>query len=142
MEMILNFADIKTEAQLVHLTNQKEWTKMQIDWDNDSLYLRRDNYTNARVQLMADQNETMDGRSVLLSTWKADECESFEVFSRVQNVSMYYQCQAKHHLTNKYVQVCLYSCPLSTQWLVSWDMYRSPNSVGAILTIAISQNDW
>ena len=138
----MNFADITTEAQLVHSTNQKEWTKKEIDWDNDVLQLMKDNYTNARVQLTADQNETMHGRSVLLSTWKTEECKSYEVFSKLHNVNMYYQCQAKHHLISKNVKVCLYSCPLSTGWQVSWDIYRSPNSLGGIYRIAVSQNDW
>ena len=82
----MNFADITTEAQLVHSTNQKEWTKKEIDWDNDVLQLMKDNYTNARVQMMAGQNETMHGRSVLLSTWKTEECKSYEVFSKRKHV--------------------------------------------------------
>ena len=138
----MNFADITTEAQLVHSTNQKEWTKKEIDWDNDVLQLMKDNYTNARVQLTADQNETLHGKSVLVSIWRKDECESFEVFSRVQNTNIYSQCQAKHFLNQKFIKVCLYSCPLSTQWQVSWDMYRSPYSQGVIYRVTVSQNDW
>ena len=140
--MTMIFTDATTEAHLVHFTNPKEWDSMEMSWDDTKLHLNRDNYTNAIVQLTADQNETLHGKSLLVSIWRKDECESFEVFSRVQNTNIYSQCQAKHFLNQKFIKVCLYSCPLSTQWQVSWDMYRSPYSQGVIYRVTVSQNDW
>ena len=138
----MNFADITTKAHLINSTDPKEWTKMEINWEDGLLHFTRDNYTNARIHLTADQNETRHGRSVLVTTWQTDECESFEVFSRVHNLNLYYQCQAKHYVIHNTFRFCLYSCPPSTEWQLSWDMYRSSNSFGYIHGIIISQNDW